>query len=44
MREGHQLQFPSNIQILYVAPPTLDEIKRWLRARADELQKEGNVP
>lgn len=31
MREGHQLQFPSDIQIFYVAPPALDEINRWLR-------------
>ena len=31
MREGHQVQFPSDIQVFYVAPPTLDEIKRWFR-------------
>ena len=31
MREGHQVQFPADIQVFYVAPPTLDEIKRWLR-------------
>jgi hypothetical protein len=33
MRENHQVQFPSDIQIFYVAPPALDEIKRWLRDR-----------
>lgn len=33
MRENHQLQFPADIQIIYVAPPALDEIKRWLRER-----------
>ena len=33
MREGHQVQFPSDIQVFYVAPPALDEIKRWLRDR-----------
>ena len=33
MREGHQVQFPSDIQVFYVAPPALDEIKRWLRER-----------
>jgi hypothetical protein len=38
MREGHQVQFPANIQVFYVAPPALDEIKRWLR----EHQKEGD--
>jgi len=31
MREGHQVQFPSSIQVFYVAPPALDEIKRWFR-------------
>lgn len=31
MREGHQVQFPSDIQVFYVAPPALDEIRRWLR-------------
>jgi len=31
MREGHEVQFPSDIQVFYVAPPALDEIKRWLR-------------
>jgi len=31
MREGHQVQFPSDIEVFYVAPPALDEIKRWLR-------------
>jgi hypothetical protein len=31
MRENHQVQFPSDIQVFYVSPPALDEIKRWLR-------------
>ena len=31
MRENHQVQFPSDIHIFYVAPPALDDIKRWLR-------------
>jgi hypothetical protein len=38
MREGHQVQFPSDIQVFYIAPPSLDEIKRWLRGRATETQ------
>ena len=33
MREGHQVQFSSDIQVFYIAPPILDEIKRWLRDR-----------
>ena len=31
MRENHQIQFPSDIQVFYVSPPALDEIKRWVR-------------
>ena len=44
MRENHQVQFPSGIQVFYVAPPALDEIKRWLRERDQQkmnsLEKE----
>jgi len=40
MREGHQIQFPSDIKIFYVVPPALDEIKRWLRDREVKSQKE----
>jgi hypothetical protein len=38
MRENHQVQFPSDIQIFYIAPPALDEIKRWIR---EHEQKSG---
>jgi|TARA_B100002003_G_scaffold224838_1_gene230452 hypothetical protein len=38
MREGHQVQFPSDIQVFYVAPPALDEIRRWLRDRETKPQ------
>lgn len=31
MAEGHHVQFPSDIQVFYIAPPALDEIKRWIR-------------
>lgn len=31
MREGHQVQFPSDIQVFYISPPELDELRRWLR-------------
>ena len=40
MREGHQVQFPADIQVFYVAPPTLDEIKRWLRDHESKLHGE----
>ncbi|MCH8205602.1 MAG: hypothetical protein IH956_01195 [Chloroflexi bacterium] len=30
VREDHRVQFPSDIQVFYVAPPSLDSLKRWL--------------
>jgi len=41
MRENHQVQFPADIQVFYIAPPALDEIKRWLRENEAKLDKEG---
>ena len=41
MRENHQVQFPSDIQVFYIAPPALDEIKRWLREREGKPGGEG---
>ena len=40
MRENHQVQFPSDIQVFYVAPPALDEIKRWLREHESRTEEE----
>lgn len=40
MRENHQVQFPADIQVFYVAPPALDEIKRWLREQESQPKKE----
>ena len=39
MRAVHRVQFPSDIQIFYVAPPALDEIERWLRD--SEIKSQG---
>jgi uncharacterized protein YhaN len=41
MREGHQVQFPAGIEIFYIAPPPLDEIKRWLREREAQPSPKG---
>jgi len=41
MRENHQVQFPEDIQVFYIAPPALDEIKRWLRENEARLEKEA---
>ena len=43
IREGHHVQFPSDIEVFSVAPPALDEIHRWLRERpiaAEETSSE----
>jgi hypothetical protein len=40
MREGHQVQFASDIQLFYVAPPGLDEIRRWFQRRENVAQEE----
>ena len=29
INEDHRIQFPSDIQVFYVAPPSLDALKRW---------------
>ena len=42
MREGHQVQFSSDIQVFYVAPPALDEIKRWLRDHESGQEEKGD--
>lgn len=40
MAEKHQVRFPSDVQVFYVAPPALDEINRWLRDRESAPRKE----
>jgi hypothetical protein len=30
IREDHRVQFPTDMQVFYVAPPGLDAIKRWI--------------
>ncbi len=39
MREDHRLQFPSDIQVFYVAPPSLDAIQRALREKQEERRR-----
>ncbi|RJO62906.1 MAG: hypothetical protein C4542_01360 [Dehalococcoidia bacterium] len=40
MREGHHVQFPADIQVFYVAPPSLDAIQRALRERQEKTYRE----
>lgn len=43
MRENHQVQFPPDMQVFYVAPPALDEIKRFLREQEEKAAREDIV-
>lgn len=48
MAEGHHVQFPPDVKLFYVAPPALDEIKRWLRdydakIKAEESQTDKSA-
>jgi hypothetical protein len=42
IREGHLVQFPEDIEVFSVSPPTLDEIRRWLRDRASAKETESD--
>ena len=40
--EGHQVQFPADIEVFYVSPPALDDFHSWLQrwvARQQEVQQ-----
>jgi len=40
IREGHNLQFPDDVEVFSVFPPALDDIHRWLRDRGDKRKAE----
>lgn len=40
INERHQIQFPRDLEVIYIAPPALDEFRRWLQNRAEILQRE----
>ena len=40
--EGHQVQFPADIEVFYVSPPALDDFRNWLQrwlARQQEMRQ-----
>ena len=39
--QDHAVQFPPDIQVFYVSPPTLDEIARLLLARGEGRERTG---
>ena len=40
INERHQVQFSSDIEVIYIAPPALDEFRRWLQNWSEQLQRE----
>lgn len=44
LREEHHIQYPSDIQVFYVAPPTLDTLARCLRDRLAKDLPETTAP
>lgn len=31
VNERHQIQFPGDVEVIYIAPPALDELRRWVQ-------------
>lgn len=40
INERHQVQFPADIEVFYIAPPALDEYRRWLQNWAARRERE----
>jgi len=43
MREDHRVQFPPDIQVFYVAPPSLDALQRAVRQRQEKPHRENET-
>ena len=41
MAEGHQIKFSPDIKLFYIAPPSLDGIKRWMRDYDAKIKEEN---
>ena len=44
INERHQVQFPQDLEVIYIAPPALDEFRRWLQNWTESLQREMAEP
>jgi hypothetical protein len=44
INERHQVQFPADIEVFYVAPPALDEFRRWLQDWAAQQRQRPPAP
>ena len=40
INERHQVQFPADIEVIYIAPPALDEFRRWLQNWTENRQRQ----
>ena len=40
INERHQVQFPADLEVIYIAPPALDEFRRWLQNWTETLQRQ----
>ena len=40
INERHQAQFPGQIEVIYIAPPALDEFRRWIQNWSEQLQRQ----
>lgn len=40
INERHQAQFPAEIEVIYVAPPALDEFRRWAQNWSEQIQRQ----
>ncbi len=43
LQEGHEVPLPPDIQLFYISPPGLDELKRWLREREAAAEKKEEL-
>ena len=39
--DNHRVQFPSDIEVFYVSPPALDEVRRWID---DQMRQQPPAP
>ena len=42
MGEQYKIKFPAEVEVFYVSPPALDEIKRWIRNQEVQRSKESD--
>ena len=44
INERHQAQFPAELEVIYVAPPALDEFRRWAQNWSEQIQRQMSEP